>query len=155
MQTHGQSSERQKRLADDAFGQEKNLDYPQREVYDERGNATGNQGGFENQNGVHDLSTRIMAHMLGLDIPGIEPSTSYYPGYQWWSRTSGQGDSSAQSAPQSISPPMPGSSQLSGLTVGPPGAIGTPVNGNNWNYPPVQSSRIPESYSYDFSQFGP
>ncbi|KAG5219880.1 zinc cluster transcription factor [Salix suchowensis] len=38
-------------------------------------------------NGVQDLNMRIMAHMLGLDIPGIEASTSFYPGYEWWPRT--------------------------------------------------------------------
>lgn len=27
---------------------------------------------------------RIMAHMLGLDIPGVQASTSYFPGYEWW-----------------------------------------------------------------------
>ncbi|KAG1757862.1 fungal-specific transcription factor domain-containing protein [Suillus lakei] len=36
--------------------------------------------------GIQEISTRMMAHMLGLDIPGIEPSTSYYPGYEWWPR---------------------------------------------------------------------
>ncbi|KXN88828.1 Nitrogen assimilation transcription factor nirA [Leucoagaricus sp. SymC.cos] len=159
LQVQGQSSDRHKRVAEDAFGQEK--DYSQREVYDERGNIHSNQGGFENQNGVHDLSTRIMAHMLGLDIPGIEPSTSYYPGYQWWPRTTGQGGSSTQAVSQPISPPIPGPSQLGGLSVGPQGPVGTGVsglNGNsleNWAYPSVSSRRIPESYSYDFSQFGP
>ncbi|KDQ63123.1 hypothetical protein JAAARDRAFT_367704 [Jaapia argillacea MUCL 33604] len=34
-----------------------------------------------------DSSKRIMAHMLGLDVPGIEPSTSYFPGYEWWPST--------------------------------------------------------------------
>ncbi|KAJ8523288.1 hypothetical protein ONZ45_g253 [Pleurotus djamor] len=40
-------------------------------------------------NGVQDLNMRMMAHMLGLDIPGIEASTSFYPGYEWWPRTDG------------------------------------------------------------------
>lgn len=155
LQTHGQSSDRQKRLADDAFGQEKGLDYPQRDVFDdERGSVSGNQGSLENQNGVQELSTRIMAHMLGLDIPGIEPSTSYYPGYQWWPRPSGQGESSTQPASQSI----PGPGQMGHLGVGAQGAVATPVNNNtigNWTYPAIHSSRVPDSYSYDFSQFGP
>jgi len=155
IQAHGQPSDRQKRVADDAFGQEKDLDYPQRDVYDERGNMTGNQGGFENQSGVQDLSTRIMAHMLGLDIPGIEPSTSYYPGYQWWPRSSAQGDASVQ-PPQPISPPLSATNQMGGLNVGAQGAVAVSAsNIENWAYPAVQPSRVPESYSYDFSQFGP
>jgi hypothetical protein len=29
--------------------------------------------------------TRVMARMLGLEVgPGIQPSTSYFPGYEWW-----------------------------------------------------------------------
>lgn len=39
---------------------------------------------------MQDLTTRIMAHMLGLDVPGVEASTSYYPGYEWWPRSGTQ-----------------------------------------------------------------
>jgi hypothetical protein len=28
--------------------------------------------------------TRIMARMLGLEIPGVQASTSYFPGYEYW-----------------------------------------------------------------------
>ncbi|TFK56846.1 hypothetical protein OE88DRAFT_1650326 [Heliocybe sulcata] len=34
-----------------------------------------------------ETSRRIMANMLGLDVPGIEPSTSFFPGYEWWPRS--------------------------------------------------------------------
>lgn len=156
-------------MADDAFGQEKELNFSQRGVYDDRGNIAGTQCALESQNGVQDLSTRIMAHMLGLDIPGIEPSTSYYPGYQWWPRNSGQAEPSTQPVSQSISPPpippppISGPTQMSGLNVGPQTAIPTgAVNGlsgnnlENWAYTtPITTARAPESYSYDFSQFGP
>jgi hypothetical protein len=75
--------ERRKRQADDAFGQEKNVDFtsnePFRPVDREQQSAPA---------GVPDMSNHIWAHMLGLEIPGIEPSTSYYPGYQWWPRSS-------------------------------------------------------------------
>ncbi|KAF5352426.1 hypothetical protein D9756_005920 [Leucocoprinus leucothites] len=154
LQVQGQSSDRQKRLADDAFGQEKEVDYRQRGVYDDRGNISGNESSIENQNGVQDLSTRIMAHMLGLDIPGIEPSTSYYPGYQWWPRASGQ-EPSTQPVSQPISPPpIPGPTQLGSVTAG--GVNGLNSNSlESWAYPPVTTNHIPESYSYDFSQFGP
>ncbi len=43
-----------------------------------------------------------MAHMLGLEIPGVEPSTSYYPGYEWWPRNHG---GSSQQPPQQQLPP--------------------------------------------------
>ncbi|KAL0576702.1 hypothetical protein V5O48_005269 [Marasmius crinis-equi] len=83
--------ERVKRGAEDAFGQEKSSDYLQREAFGVPAGADGNhkigqQPTPTNVQGVQDLSTRIMAHMLGLDIPGMEPSTSYYPGYEWWPR---------------------------------------------------------------------
>jgi hypothetical protein len=32
--------------------------------------------------GVED--PRMMARMLGLEVPGIQASTSYFPGYEWW-----------------------------------------------------------------------
>ncbi|KAG5652448.1 hypothetical protein H0H81_004992 [Sphagnurus paluster] len=77
-------SDRQKRPAEAAFGQEKSSDYLQREAFH---TSPREMGTVEGENGVQELGTRIMAHMLGLNIPGIEPSTSYYPGYEWWPRT--------------------------------------------------------------------
>ncbi|KAF9469792.1 fungal-specific transcription factor domain-containing protein [Collybia nuda] len=83
---HRNLPDRNKRLAEDAFGQEKASDYLQREAFKtfNVGEASHGHGG---EDGVQELGTRIMAHMLGLHIPGIEPSTSYYPGYEWWPRT--------------------------------------------------------------------
>lgn len=119
LQDHEQSSDRQKRVADDAF-EEKDLGYPQ----------YNSNHPFGGQNGVQDLSTQIMAQMLGLDIPGIEPSTSYYPGYQWWPRTSGQGESLTQLISQPISsPPIP--AQLNDLDVEPP-QVSVATQGVGW-----------------------
>ncbi|KAF9270701.1 hypothetical protein L218DRAFT_993268 [Marasmius fiardii PR-910] len=90
-----------KRHAEDAFGRE-NL---RREAFGADGNPNSNvqrvtgqhqaqrqsqqqQPSLVDVQGVQDLGTRIMAHMLGLDIPGLEPSTSYYQGYEWWPRGS-------------------------------------------------------------------
>lgn len=116
LQDHEQSSDRQKRVADDAF-EEKDLGYPQ----------YNSNHPFGGQNGVQDLSTQIMAQMLGLDIPGIEPSTSYYPGYQWWPRTSGQGESLTQLISQPISsPPIPAD-----LDVEPP-QVSVATQGVGW-----------------------
>ncbi|KII93670.1 hypothetical protein PLICRDRAFT_35889 [Plicaturopsis crispa FD-325 SS-3] len=77
--------DRHKRPAEDAFGQEKASDYLQREAFSNWEQAPASPG-----NGVQDLTTRIMAHMLGLDVPGVEASTSYYPGYEWWPRSGTQ-----------------------------------------------------------------
>ncbi|KAG6845358.1 hypothetical protein H0H87_010467 [Tephrocybe sp. NHM501043] len=76
--------ERQKRPADAAFGQEKSSNFLQREAF--KGPAPESSPRNENT-GVQELGTRIMAHMLGLNIPGVEASTSYYPGYEWWPRS--------------------------------------------------------------------
>jgi len=76
-----QGPDRQKRAADDAFG-EKSSDVLQREAFSDLPRECAPQN-----SGIQEISTRMMAHMLGLDIPGIEPSTSYYPGYEWWPRT--------------------------------------------------------------------
>ncbi|KAK7063985.1 Zn(2)-C6 fungal-type domain-containing protein [Favolaschia claudopus] len=71
-----QSGDRHKRHAEDAFGQDRSSEYPLRD---------GAQFG-QNVDGVQDVANKLMAHMLGLDIPGVEPSTSFYAGCDWWSR---------------------------------------------------------------------
>ncbi|OAX40867.1 hypothetical protein K503DRAFT_567355 [Rhizopogon vinicolor AM-OR11-026] len=99
--------DRQKRAADDAFG-EKSSDVPQREVFSDlpRDRAPQNSG-------IQEISTRMMAHMLGLDIPGLEPSTSYYPGYEWWPRTN-------QPIPQSYHEPSTDAASLMNMNYLPP-----------------------------------
>ncbi|KIO08530.1 hypothetical protein M404DRAFT_23073 [Pisolithus tinctorius Marx 270] len=78
-----QNADRQKRGADDAFGREKCPDSPQQEVFADPAvtefmTPTG---------GIQDMSTRMMAQMLGLDIPGIDLATSCHPGYEPWPQT--------------------------------------------------------------------
>lgn len=97
-----QGDDRKKRVADDAFGQEKNSDYLSREAF---GAADQEQPASPGVPGIQDMSTRIMAHMLGLDIPGIEPSTSYYPGYEWWPRNAQDASSSQEMTPTSVDSP--------------------------------------------------
>ncbi|KAF8346943.1 fungal-specific transcription factor domain-containing protein [Amanita rubescens] len=99
--THAQGSGGHKRPADDAFGMEKSSDYLQHEAF--RCSPFG--AAPKGENGVQELGTRIMAHMLGLDIPGVEPSTSYFPGYEWWPRP----NEAVQQQPLS---PMQGSGRL-------------------------------------------
>ncbi|KAI0036598.1 fungal-specific transcription factor domain-containing protein, partial [Vararia minispora EC-137] len=88
------SSRQPKRPAEDAFGlSEKVSDILQQEAFEERSRTHVPQSevaqprptGSPNLASA-DTTNRVLAHMLGLDIPGIEPSTSYLPGYQWWPR---------------------------------------------------------------------
>ncbi|KAF8078976.1 fungal-specific transcription factor domain-containing protein [Lyophyllum atratum] len=137
--------DRNKRPAEAAFGQEKSSDYLQREAFKGPSPETFNA---EEENGVQELGTRIMAHMLGLHIPGIEPSTSYYPGYEWWPRSS------------EVTPP--GSHQLSPAPLGygsrnglasnsHPVPVGVASNeGTEWTSVPLPET----NYSYDFDRFG-
>jgi hypothetical protein len=107
------SDHRRKRPADDAFGREKSSDLLQREAF---GVLADKDMPSSDGNGVQDISTRIMAHMLGLDIPGIEPSTSYLPGYEWWPRHNGN----EHAPPPRPTPPMGSSSPSSGGYDGQP-----------------------------------
>ncbi|KAF8215918.1 fungal-specific transcription factor domain-containing protein [Mycena galopus ATCC 62051] len=89
------SADRHKRHAEAAFGQDRPPDYPLRE--------------FGQNDGVQDVANKLMAHMLGLDIPGVEPSTSFYTGCDWWARPNQEQPLTHQTwSPQSVS----GSSSL-------------------------------------------
>ncbi|KAI6047865.1 fungal-specific transcription factor domain-containing protein [Pisolithus marmoratus] len=78
-----QNADRQKRGADDAFGREKHSGLPQQEVLIDPAVTE-----FMTQTGgIQDMSTRMMAHMLGLDIPGIDSSSPYHTGYELWPQT--------------------------------------------------------------------
>ncbi|KAH8835572.1 fungal-specific transcription factor domain-containing protein, partial [Flagelloscypha sp. PMI_526] len=76
-----------KRHAEDAFGQEGSPDYSQLN-YESSPMQQSFPRSSQNNNGVQDLNSRIMAQMLGLDIPGVHQttSTSFLPGYgyEWW-----------------------------------------------------------------------
>ncbi|KAJ7897143.1 fungal-specific transcription factor domain-containing protein [Mycena olivaceomarginata] len=77
-------TDRHKRQAEDAFGPDYSFD---------------RQFG-QSVDGVQDVANKLMAHMLGLDIPGVEPSTSFYTGCDWWARPN-QEPVSPQNWPQS------------------------------------------------------
>jgi len=160
---------RSKRHVDDAFGQEERPEYFQRDTFPPGGEAGLQQQHQQQQQqhhprpqqqiprssgepGVQDLSTRIMAHMLGLDVPGVEPSTSYYPGYEWWPRH-GQGQP-GQVMPSSQIPQNPSYSQAPIHTNAQP----QPSSDLNVYNGPVAGwapGGIPDySYSYNFNQYG-
>jgi hypothetical protein len=86
-------SDRRKRPADTAFGNDKELTASPPHVvesFDQHGLSP------SGTNGTPEESARLMAQMLGIDIPGVEPSTSYVA--DWWHR----GENAAQ--PPSESP---------------------------------------------------
>lgn len=139
------SPDRQKRQADDAFGQDKGSDY-----LPFSGPFESKEQNNDHENGVQDLSTRIMAHMLGLDIPGIEPSTSYYAGYEWWPRQNSEGTHGPQplataTATSSMNVlPVPSSGDLSSNTLRPVGGWGRDTG-----------AAAPGGYNYNnYNQYG-
>lgn len=91
-----QGDDRRKRHAEDAFGLDKTSDLLSHNVF---GPGSPDKESSPDQVGIPDMNTRIMAQMLGLDIPGIEPSTSYLPGYEWWPRSQ-----DTISSPQDLTP---------------------------------------------------
>lgn len=77
---------RNKRPASDAFDKERISDVIQREAFGPPNNENNATSGIGENVGVQDLSTQLMAHILGLDVSGVVESTSYFPGYRWWPR---------------------------------------------------------------------
>ncbi|PCH33995.1 hypothetical protein WOLCODRAFT_87174 [Wolfiporia cocos MD-104 SS10] len=77
---------RQKRSVEEALGAERNSDILNRETLN-RPSYPGAEMAPPGQALNNDLTTRMMLHPLGLGTPGMDPSSSYYPGYQWWPRT--------------------------------------------------------------------
>jgi len=131
----GKCFDGQKQVAVDAF-EEKDFNYSQQEPCNS--NVSGQSIG--GHNGVQDFNTQIMAEMLGLDIPGMDPSV-YRPGYQLWPSTSGH-KSSTPLVSQSISPlqiPTQMDYSDSGSQVDAQGRL------KNWAYP-MSFSSVPESY---------
>jgi hypothetical protein len=87
-----------------------------------------------------NAENRLLAHMLGLDLPGAEPSTSYLPGYEWWSRDQNKSLTPDNSQPVS---PSPGSvSNHSSPTSGMPIPFGFDHTRNFWDAPLMQDIDI-------------
>ncbi|KAJ4485754.1 fungal-specific transcription factor domain-containing protein [Lentinula aciculospora] len=159
---------RTKRDADDAFGQEKSIDLVQRETFREGGQEALPQDQVERppeETGVQDLSQRLMAQMLGL-VPGVEPSTSFFPGYEFWPvPRSVQGEAEHVSAPTSQMAQQNVTSYSQILS-----GINTPGRSNNDNSNAYSgtvtgwmpdgnimnvSNTVPEyNYPYNYSHYG-
>ncbi|KAI0001718.1 hypothetical protein BJV77DRAFT_1063126 [Russula vinacea] len=67
---HSKPIQHPKRPADDAFG------------VDERSGA----GLLHRPPQASPAESRLLAHMLGIEFPPMEPSASYASGYEWWPR---------------------------------------------------------------------
>jgi hypothetical protein len=138
--------DRPKRPADAAFGEEKTSDYLQREAF--KDSSIRNSACVDA--GVQVMGNRIMAHMLGLNVPGIEPSTSYYPGYEWWPRTAG-GQTSPTPSHQPVSLQTGAMNQTIPRGTGNLGGLG------DWSAQPSTPSatHTPVNYGYDhLSSYG-
>lgn len=130
-----QGDDKRKRQADDAFGQQKSSDLS----CEAFGLADLEPPSPPSVQGIQDMSTRIMAHMLGLDLPGVEPSTSYYPGYEWWPRTG--------SSSQALTPTATNSPGVRGAAV-----YETQPTVEEWLQGTGQGGTGPvPNYSFDFS----
>jgi hypothetical protein len=126
---------RYKRQADDAFGHEKNL--PQ-EVLKKA------EAHHEGENGVQDLGSRIMAHMFGFHVPGVEPSTSFLPGYEWWPRSDGD------SRPATLAePPNPPGCRVNNMSPASSSRGVSETVRESWSQ--VRASDT--NYSFDFGRF--
>ncbi|KAI0049260.1 hypothetical protein FA95DRAFT_1557057 [Auriscalpium vulgare] len=111
---------RQKRGAEDAFGLDKSSNILQQGAFEELERSTAASTPEGALPAPVQPSNRILAHMLGIDIPGIEPSTSYLPGYEWWPRP---GQSTPSSQPGTSTSPSPKSTHSS-----PPSAMPIPFS---------------------------
>ncbi|KAJ7109940.1 fungal-specific transcription factor domain-containing protein [Mycena epipterygia] len=133
------SLDRHKRHAEDAFGQDRAPDYPSQVLRDERQMGQG-------VDGVQDMANKLMAHMLGLDIPGVEPSTSFYTGCDWWARPN-----------QDSGQPMPPQSWPQSATPG-PSSLFTPLTmppqPRGWEPDTRDPPRLGYNDGYRFDHFG-
>ncbi|CAA7264843.1 unnamed protein product [Cyclocybe aegerita] len=155
--------DRNKRGAHDAFGEEKASDFLQREAFGSPATSGApqtthdNNHNLEDLGGVHDISTRLMAHMLGLEIPGVEPSTSYYPGYEWWPRMN-QGTLQQHLANNSHHLTYPSGTDFSADLPVQASATHHTTGSNNWmpNAPTAAGDYGMNqlNYPYDFGHYG-
>jgi hypothetical protein len=75
--------DRLKRPAEDTpAANDRTSEILQREVFNNNGYEKPAPPAIGVPAGAED--TRIMARMLGLEIPGVQASTSYFPGYEYW-----------------------------------------------------------------------
>jgi len=144
-----------KRGADDAFGlSEKVSDVLQQEAFEDRSRTQPKADSVTSPApGASATTNRVLAHMLGLDIPGIEPSTSYLPGYQWWPRNSANTSTPTPTQANPAQPTVPPPQRLTQTPIGNGGPVAassdTPSPHSSTGSPP---SAMPIPFSFDVSQ---
>ncbi|CAL1694956.1 unnamed protein product [Somion occarium] len=109
-------SERPKRDIDQALSEERTSELLQRSVFGDP--QTMRHPSYSAQAEQRDdEGARMMAHTLGIPLPGVQPSTSYYPGYEWWppSVMGGQQYMSYGPASARYSQPSPQPPQMSSM----------------------------------------
>jgi len=102
------------------------------------------------------MGTRLMAHMLGLEVASVDPSTHYYSGNHWYPRLA------QTSTPQSEVPNLqyPLSAEIGDMQVLNTGVMASSVAGQSSEWSPQTSATPSEygmnnmAYSFDFGQYG-
>ncbi|OBZ79157.1 Nitrogen assimilation transcription factor nirA [Grifola frondosa] len=77
---------RPKRSAGDALGDAKNTNILEQQTFEQPAVDEYQQTAAVST-WDYSANARIVAQTLGIDVPGFESSTSFYPGYQWWPHT--------------------------------------------------------------------
>ena len=123
-----QRPERHKRQADDAFGTDTSTEYHHSDAFTEY--ETGNSAQISNDT---NMSTRIMAEMLGLELPGISPPSLYTSGYEWWPRVKHEASSSSSSSSMNTFSTSPTGSNFSSHDTN-PWLRGTPGSMQDYSF---------------------
>jgi hypothetical protein len=132
---HSKTTQRQKRPADDAFGVDERSGVgllPQ--TFSSGPSADGAAPR------ASTAESRLLAHMLGIDFPSMEPSAPYVSGYEWWQRD--QNKPRTPDSSHTVSPsPRSGSSHSS-----PASAMPIPFSfdqtHNFWDVPLLQDTGV-------------
>jgi hypothetical protein len=134
---HSKTIQRPKRPAEDAFGVDERSGavlLPQTVNFDPSAGADGAAPR------ASAAESRLLAHMLGIDFPSMEPSAPHAPGYEWWPRD--QNKPRTPDSSHAVSPsPRSGSSHSS-----PAAAMPIPFSfeqtHNFWDSPLLQDMSV-------------
>jgi hypothetical protein len=155
-----QRYDRHKRPAQDAFEDEKASDFSRQEQFVARSGAdqTPVMGiPLHHGNGVQDMSTRLMAHMLGLEVASVDSPAHYYSGGQWYPRLAQTStlQSEIPSLQYRLSADIGGDMQgldAAGMTSSVAGQ--TPEWSPQTSATPSEYGMNNMAYPYDFGQYG-
>jgi len=145
-----------KRPAQEAFEDEKASDFSRQEQFVAHSGSEQTGIPLQHGNGVQDMGTRLMAHMLGLEVAGVDSSTHYYSGNHWYPRLP---QTTLQSEVPNLQYPL--SAEIGGdMQVLNTGGMASSVAGQSSEWSPQTSATPSEygmnnmAYSFDFGQYG-